>query len=517
LGSTPTSYNITFSYPASEGVLMPSSIPSGASAQNSNGVLTLLANNLADANTMLNCLVYTPTVNNGNSFNINVTVNNNPAGNIPVTGIPINVPPVVNNAVFAVKQGQPFIITTQMLNITDVDTPDVNLTLSMTNINGGFIRYKNKTASISSYTYQDVVDRIVEGVPDGTTTPFTFNSVIIDRNAVGTNIVPVTNTFTFTPDTLPQLVLNQPISVNQAGRSLITNQTLLATIPNGATGTNFNVFDIQNAQIEKYDNITATWNVVTTFTQDDVNNEWVEIAADDSGKTPVVALTLSDYLNQASQPFSLPINFDAKPVTQLATLNVGSDSVAINSNILLTTSSTASAAQLKYMVPTNNPSGYFANSANKKAPISTFTQAQVNTGNTIVFVTKGHPSGKLQLPISVTDGTLTTSTEMVFDFNIPTMSALARAEQTLKNPLLTFAWGGGITVAGAVGRSAWLQYQRETIDKFAARVCQATNLNIHDFDKNEGGQFKSFITDELLPKVDQFISNPDDKINFTSP
>ncbi|MCD8570511.1 MAG: cadherin domain-containing protein [Alphaproteobacteria bacterium] len=186
------------------------------------------------------------------------------------------------NTGMTVNEGSTTTITTAMLNASDVDTADSQVRFTITDApdNGRIVFSSAPGTTITSFTLADLQANRVIYVHNGSETIIdSFDFTIRDAT---TTLAADTFNITVTPVNENVVVAtNTGANITESGTVTITSARLNTTdVDDTATGITYTVTSTQNGWVEL---TTKVGFPVTSFTQDDINNNRVVFRHDGSG------------------------------------------------------------------------------------------------------------------------------------------------------------------------------------------------------------------------------------------
>ncbi|WP_204140652.1 cadherin-like domain-containing protein [Halomicronema sp. CCY15110] len=248
------------------------------------------------------------------SYNISVTDGDNTAtatGGGTVNGVN-DAPEIITNE-FAITEGEELVITTDVLNIEDVDSLNSEISITVAGNTGNALvdAAINAAFSATTFTLADVVAGTVTFNYDGEIEP-SF-SITVEDNRAGVTptpiaLAPVDANITFTPvNDAPTLTISTPIAITEDAAIDITAGLFAVTDAEVAAG-------LQTSAELEY-TVDATTNGtfqiggkdVTSFTQQDVIDNLVDFVH--SGETaPSFTVTLDDNGSPSAEQVTLTVD-----------------------------------------------------------------------------------------------------------------------------------------------------------------------------------------------------------------
>ncbi|MFH1812374.1 MAG: cadherin-like domain-containing protein [Pseudomonadota bacterium] len=307
-----------------------------------------------------------------------------------------NTSPVVSvNTGASVDEGSTVTISTARLAFTDVDDVDTALTYTMTVIpvNGTLERSAVNLGVGSQFTQADINSNVVVYRHNGSeTTGDLFKFRVADPRGAQTT----ENTFNVTViavNDVPQVGVNQGLTVAEGGTATITNTMLRAT---DADHPDPAVLTFTVTGPPPLGAVLRQGSPTTTFTQDDINNNRVSYRHD-GGEAASDAFTFTVRDNGTPPGVTAPqvFNVTVTPVNDPPTVAVNNGATVLENATVIITSAMLQAAdpdntanELSFVVQQVPVNGDLFNGSDKLSQSGTFTQADVNT-NKITYVHSG--------------------------------------------------------------------------------------------------------------------------------
>ncbi len=312
--------------------------------------------------------------------------------------VQFNAHPVFINNSFPINQGQPLVITTDYLAVTDRESPLSYLTLSVNNQQNGRFQWINGT-QVMQWNPLNITAGVVRFMPDGSASDPSFTLSINDQ----VNTFSVLGQIDF--DRAPTLV-NNLLAINQGVPLTLNPSMLSATDPDGALGDlRFVITALQYGSFKQFNGSTLIASNLTDFIQQAVVDGQMQFWHDGSSNPPSYRLAVSD--GRITIP-SVPavINFNYAPVLTLNPFIIDQgQATRITPNELSAEDRETPAVNLVFGV-SNVTAGYFEYSSNTGFAIQQFLQSQVTTGN-VQFVQNGSDSTPT-FAFNVSDGSIWT-------------------------------------------------------------------------------------------------------------
>ena len=322
---------------------------------------------------------------------------------------PVNDPPSIITNQLTITEGTTVILNQsgQNLVVTDEDTPADQLVFTVVpaSLAGGqFELVSNPGVSINTFTLAQVNNGQVQFVQNGTETTPTYTLQLVDGSLPPINST-ATVTFTKVND-IPIIGINS-LTITEAGTVVLSGADLAATDEeSGATALTYSVTTVTNGQFELVGNPGVA---ITSFTQAQVNAgavQFVHNAASGEAE-PTYTLTVTDAAGGTSAASTATVTFNRVndlPVIGTNSLTITeAGTVVLAASDLSATDEESPATALTYSV-TSVSNGQFELVGNPGVAITSFTQAQVDTG-AVQFV-HAAASGEAvpSYTLTVTDG-----------------------------------------------------------------------------------------------------------------
>ena len=298
-------------------------------------------------------------------------------------------------------------ITSAMLDTSDADTSDINLVYTVTGLpSGGQLELTSAPGiAITSFTQADINSNLVTYVHSGGEAPTdSFNFTVSD----GTTTLPAsTFNITVSPvDDVPTQDINTGTTVAEGSTTTITTAMLDSSdVDTADPNIDYTVTSaLTNGQLE----LTTNPGVgITTFTQDDLNNNRVVYVHDGSetvadsfdftvsdGTTTLPADTFSITVSPVNDAPNLSVGvapsiLEGSALTITNTILNGSDADDADTDITYTASSITN--------------GQIELGTNPGVAITSFTQDDVNSNN-VIFVHDGSETVTSGFNVSLADG-----------------------------------------------------------------------------------------------------------------
>lgn len=343
--------------------------------------------------------------------------------------------PILENNNLTVDQGDAVILTASNLSATNPYNISAILTFAASNVQYGYFSLTSTpTTHISSFTQAQVQNGKVQFVQDGSIHVPDYSISVSDGRA---SSLSQASSITFNP---APVITTNGLTIIQGHTVVLSTSNLDATGSGNPGSFVFTVSNVQHGQFELVSNPGAA---ITTFTQAQIQNGEVQFVADGSTQSPSYSISVGGggAVSEA-QVSTVIFNLDATPVlvNNLLSIQQG-QTIVLNSNDLSATDVDEPADSLLFTVSLVQ-NGYFALVNDPKNPITSFTQAQIQSG-LIEFVSDGGPLAP-SYSVSVSDPYTSTSPVQAAVTFTPTSSETS-SNNTVRNSII-----GGV-VSGVVG------------------------------------------------------------------
>ena len=327
-------------------------------------------------------------------------------GSFSITIIPVNDTPVmvVNTGLTAAEGGGTVLSNTQLLT-SDVDNTPSQLvyTLTTSPTNGRLERVVAPGTAITSFTQSEINSGTIRYVHDGSeTTSDSFSFSLSD----GTATVSSSLTITVTPvNNAPSLVTNQ-MTINEGQTLTLSSSVLLTTDPD--TLSSSLTYTVTAATNGRFEFVASPGTATTTFTQNDIINSQVRFVHSGGEAAPTASTSVSDGTISVG-PTSVLITFtnvnDPPTVSTNIGLTLSEGTTATISNAKLAASDPDNIPAQRVFTVTSSPThGRLETSTTPGVAITSFTQAQINTG-VIRYVHDGGETTTDSFNFSLSDAT----------------------------------------------------------------------------------------------------------------
>ncbi len=322
-------------------------------------------------------------------------------------------PPVLQNNIFSINQGQSLVLNSAMLSASDVDV-DTTLTFMMSSVqNGHFELLSNAGISVIHFTQEQIADGQVRFVHTGGQNSPSYQVAVSD-GILSTEPVTATIHFNASP-----ILVDNTLTINQGQTTVLNSNNLQATdLDNDAALLTFTVSNVQNGRFRLASNPSV---VTTSFSQQKVSNGQVLFTHTGAQNVPGYAVSVSDGAT-TTDPVEAIMHFNANPVLINNALRVSAgQAVIVTRSDLSATGGLDSDPSTVVFTVSDLQNGYFELVSNQGIAIASFTQQQVNERQVQFTHTGGENAPGYK--ISVSNGVVTTPPSFAtidFDFSNPT-------------------------------------------------------------------------------------------------
>lgn len=308
--------------------------------------------------------------------------------------ITFNPRPSISLNALSLVDGDSITLTLGMLRALD-DASDDTLTFSVTDVQHGRFEFSNAVGiPITQFTQAQVAAGEVRFVHDGSNIAPSYTVSVSD----GT-LSSASSTATILFNQSPVLTANQ-LMLNDGETILLTSAMLSVSDDQSPAAITYTLSDITQGQFELTNNPGVA---ITQFTQQQVNDGYVQFVHNGSGLTPGYRITASDG-TQSTATQSGVVQFNTRPILSVNQLSFREEDlvVGITADHLLAIDDDLD-TDLTFSI-LSPQGGDFVKTSATTVPITQFTQAEVAAGS-IAFLrtsTTVTPS----YSVSVSDGQL---------------------------------------------------------------------------------------------------------------
>ena len=331
-------------------------------------------------------------------------------GSFAITVTPVNDAPVVSTQTgLTVLEGSSVVIPASKLSTTDADHGAGSLTYTVTGGLGfGHLALASAPgSSITTFTQAQINANQIVYVHGGAETAAEYFTFSVSDGALS---VPGTLSLTVTPvNDLPDFAAYR-LTISEGQTLTLTDYNLL-TNDNDASATSL-VYTVNAVTNGRFEFAATPGVVITSFTQDDINNSRVRFVHNGSETAPIANVSVTDGVANVGPKTMLMTFSNANDVPSMTTntgltLNEGASSV-IGNAILQATDPDNAASQLVYTLSSAPAHGRIEKTTVPGVAISTFSQANLNSG-IVRYVHDGGESVTDSLAFLLSDGTATVS------------------------------------------------------------------------------------------------------------
>lgn len=359
-------------------------------------------------------------------------------------------PTIATNTGATMNEGANLTITTAMLNEGDSDDDGAELTYTASNLSNGHIEVSGVTRT--TFTQDDIdKGRVVFVHDDSQTINASFDISLADGGENGSVAAAGTFNITVTPvNDAPSLVTNTGATVIEGQTVAITTAQLNGTdVDDSGVGLVYTASNISNGQLE----LTTAPNVaITSFTQDDLDNNRVVFRHDDSQTTTAgFDISLADGGEDGAVAATGSFALSVTPVNDAPTVAVNTGATMDEGvNLTITTAMLNegdlddSGTGLTYTA-SNLTNGHLEVGGVIQ---NTFTQDDIDN-NRVVFIHDGSETVAADFDFSLADGGEDTAAAAlgVFDITITPVNDTPVITTNLGDTLLE---GGSLALSNAV-------------------------------------------------------------------
>ncbi len=249
---------------------------------------------IADVNTLLAGLTFTPALNYNSDFTIATSVDDGvmPAvtGTKNVTGTAVNDAPVLVNNTLTISEGGIVVLSSSEMSATEVDNASGSLSFTVSSVSGGqFELVASPGVAITSFTQAQITSNAVRFVHDGGEAPPSYDVTVSDGSLADG---PEAATLSFTNVNDAPTLINNRLVITEGTSVVLTTANLSATDPdNDNNNLVFTLSDVTGGQFELVANPGVG---VTIFTQVQVIGGAVSFVHDGGATAPSYAVTVFD-------------------------------------------------------------------------------------------------------------------------------------------------------------------------------------------------------------------------------
>ena len=321
----------------------------------------------------------------------------------------VNDTPIVSTNTLSVSEGGSVVLSSSDINATDPDNTAAQLTYTASSISGGQFEFlANAGVAITSFTQAEVNSGAVQFVHSGGETAPSYSLIANDGALSSDSSTVAIGTFTNVNDA-PTISTNS-LTLSEGGSVVLSSSDINATDDNTPAQLTYTASSISGGRFELVANAGVA---ITSFTQPQINSGAVRFVHGGGETAPSYSLIVNDgLLSSGSSTVAIGTftNVNDAPTisTNVLTLSEGGSVVLSSSNINATDDNTP--AELTYTASSIN-GGRFELVANAGVAITSFTQAQINSG-AVRFVHAGGETAP-SYSLIVRDGSLSSGSSTV--------------------------------------------------------------------------------------------------------
>jgi hypothetical protein len=379
-------------------------------------------------------------INNGNiayihngsettSDTFSFTVNDGAGGKLSTTPFNITITPVndlpllTKNSGGTLSEGGTFSITNARLNTTDSESAATAISYSVTAnpLNGQLELTTSPGTKITSFTQDDInSNRVIYKHNSSETASDAFTFDVSDGS--GGNILSNIFNLTVSPvNDAPVLAVNTGTSVAEGGTQTITNAQLNLT-DTDSTAAQLTYSVTVAPTVGQLESVLSPGSKITSFTQDDINNNRVVYIHDGSESTSdSFQFTVSDGAGGtiAVNTFNItvtPTN-DAPVLVNLGTITLNQGfSFSIDNSLLRVTDIDNTPAELLYTISPAPANGQLELTTALGTAVTTFRQSDIDAG--LLIYKHNTVIGPDSFTFTVTDGSGGSTASKVFNITV---------------------------------------------------------------------------------------------------
>ncbi|AVH72198.1 cadherin-like domain-containing protein [Nostoc sp. 'Lobaria pulmonaria (5183) cyanobiont'] len=444
----PDSTNLTVTLTATNGTTSLSGVTglSFASGDGTTDSTMTFSGTKTDINTALNNLVFNPTASFVGAASIQIETSDgdfSDADTVNITVNPVNEAPTISTNSLSLSEGGSVVLSSSNINATDPDNTPAQLTYTASSISGGqFELVANAGVAITSFTQAQINSGAVRFIHGGDETAPSYSLSVSDGSLSSPSSTVAIGTFTNVNDA--PTVSTNTLSLSEGGSVVLSSSNINATDPdNTPAQLTYTATGISGGQFELVANAGVA---ITSFTQAQINSGAVRFVHNGSETTPSYSLSVSD--GSLSSPSSTVVigtftNVNDAPTISTNSLNISEGgSVVLSSSNINATDPDNTPAQLTYTASSIS-GGQFELVANAGVAITSFTQAQINSG-AVRFIHGGDETAP-SYSLSVSDGSLSSPNSTVA---IGTFTNVNDAP-TVSTNTLSLSEGGSVVLSSS--------------------------------------------------------------------
>jgi uncharacterized protein DUF4347/cellulose/xylan binding protein with CBM9 domain/cadherin-like protein len=349
------------------------------------------------------------TVADSFGFTVDDGVGSVSTGTLLISVAPVNDPPtiVANTGPTVLEASAGNVITASMLNAGDPDDSGTGLTYTVTAVPpNGMLRLSGTALGLNDTFTQDDIDngRVTYDHDGSETVSDSFDFSLADGGEDGTAATAGTFSITVTAQNDAPAIANNNLTISE-GQSVILGAPNLSTVDPDTTPASL-TYTVSGLMHGRFELITSPGVSVVSFTQAQVNAGQVRFVHDSGEAAPTYNVTVSDG-ELSDGPSAAAVTFtnvnDAPTIVANQLVIDAGETVTLGVDNVSAIDPDNNDTQLIYTATGVN-AGHFALVGNPGVAITSFTQAQVNTGQ-VVFVHGGSAEAP-SYALEVSDGSL---------------------------------------------------------------------------------------------------------------
>ena len=249
---------------------------------------------VADVNTLLAGLTFTPALNYNSDFTIATSVDDGVApaitGTKNMTGTAVNDTPVLVNNALIVSEGGSVVLSGSEISATDVDNAAATLAFMVSGVSGGqFELVGNPGVAITSFTQGQVGGGAIRFVHDGGEAAPSYQVTVSDGTL---SDGPSSSSITFTNINDAPALGNNQLAIDQGSSVALSSANISATDVDDVAPTL--AFALSNVSGGHFELAASPGIVITSFTQAQIGTGGVRFVHDGSAAAPRYEVTVSD-------------------------------------------------------------------------------------------------------------------------------------------------------------------------------------------------------------------------------
>jgi hypothetical protein len=263
---------------------------------------------IADVNTLLASVTFTPALNYNSNFTIATSVDDGVAPAIAgvknMTSMAQNDGPVLANNTLTITEGGSVVLSATNLSATDVDNAAGSLTFTVSAVSGGkFELVSSPGVAVTSFTQGQVSGGEVRFVHDGEEAAPSYDVTVSDGVL---SDGPATATISFTNQNDAPILTNNQLTIARGAAVVLSSVNLAATdVDNAAASLIFTVSGVSGGQFEL---LSGPRIAITSFTQAQVTGGQVRFVHNGGQIAPSYDVAVSDGA-LSDGPVTATINF----------------------------------------------------------------------------------------------------------------------------------------------------------------------------------------------------------------